>query len=446
MPPPTDDDEALTESTVAASEGAASAFVIDVIEGPTAGARLTLDGSGQRVLVGQSSVCDLRLADPRVSRRHIAAEAFSDHVRVTDLGSTNGTFLVGVGEVRVLDLMVRGGERLRIGDSVLAIERRRPDSPPPPTSRAPRFGRMVGQSATMRALYPLCDRLASSMVSVLIEGETGTGKEILAEAIHESGPRAKKPFIVFDCTAIAPTLIESELFGHERGAFTGAVSTRAGLFEQADGGTLLIDEIGELDASLQPKLLRALERSEFRRVGGQRPIKVDVRVLSATRRDLDREVQQGRFRDDLFHRLAVTRIELPPLRRRRGDVALLARTFADHLGAPAAGIPYEQMLRWEDHAWPGNVRELRNAVAQYLALGDLAPALTARPFAPLTSTFDPLFTLPIAAARQRLVDEFERAYVAHVLAEHGGDIERAAAASGLARRQFFRLKAKASGD
>src|SRR6185295_1871125 len=179
-------------------------------------------------------------------------------------------------------------------------------------------------------------------------------------------------FVVFDCTAVPPTLVESELFGHERGAFTGAIANRKGVFEQADGGTLLIDEIGDLEPHLQPKLLRALERSEVRRVGGTGWVKVDVRVLSATRRDLDKEVAAGRFRDDLYHRLAVTRIELPPLRKRRGDVALLARAFAARLGATLDAFGHETLARWEDYTWPGNVRELRNAVARRIALGELA--------------------------------------------------------------------------
>src|SRR4029079_7210902 len=175
--------------------------------------------------------------------------------------------------------------------------------------------------------------------------------------------------VVLDCTAVSPSLVESELFGHEKGAFTGAVSSRPGVFELASGGTLLIDEIGDLDLPLQAKLLRVIDRGELRRVGGQRSIRVNVRVLSATRRDLDRAVAASRFRDDLFHRLAVARIELPPLRERTGDIPLLARRFAQEMGAPEA-LTAEVLARFEDNAWPGNVRELRNAVARYIALGD----------------------------------------------------------------------------
>ncbi|MGH7270919.1 MAG: sigma 54-interacting transcriptional regulator, partial [Polyangiaceae bacterium] len=202
-----------------------------------------------------------------------------------------------------------------------------PEDPPPGQTMPNGFGRMLGRSAEMRRLYPLCARLAQSEVSVVIEGETGTGKEVLAEALHEASLRAAGPFVVFDCAAVAPSLLESALFGHERGAFTGALAQRIGIFEQAHGGTLFIDEIGELDALLQPKLLRAIERGEVQRVGSSRWEKVDVRILAATRRNLDREVHAGRFRDDLFFRLAVVRIELPPLRERHGDVAVLSAHF-----------------------------------------------------------------------------------------------------------------------
>ena len=237
------------------------------------------------------------------------------------------------------------------------------ETEPPSLSLSRGFGRVVGGSPDMRKLYPLCERIARSDVSVVIEGESGTGKEVLAEALHEASARAGAPFIVFDCTTVAANLVESELFGHERGAFTGAVSSRRGVFEQAQGGTLFLDEIGELELPLQAKLLRALERREVRRVGGDTWIKIDARILAATRRDLDREVQEGRFRDDLFFRLNVARIELPPLRRRTGDVQLLAEYFRKQLGGGDEPLPYEVVQRFERYDWPGNVRELRNAVA-----------------------------------------------------------------------------------
>jgi DNA-binding NtrC family response regulator len=409
------------------------------------GPSVVLDGTQpSRLLVGQSPACELRVADPALSRRHAALEAVGGRLRLTDLASKNGTFVNGVS---VLDALLAGGETVRMGGTTLRIERG--PAPRAALPEKPRYGRVVGWSREMRRLYPLCERLAASSVPVIIEGETGTGKEALAESLHEAGPRASAPFVVFDCTAVAPSLVESELFGHERGAFTGAVAMRRGVFEQAHGGTLLIDEIGDLDPILQPKLLRALERSEIRRVGGDRSIAVDVRVLAATRRDLDHEVQAGRFRDDLFHRLAVARIELPPLRERKGDVPLLAQHFAQQLGGDPRVLSADLLARWQDQAWPGNVRELRNAVARVLALGDLAEAEVSGP--PASKAAPPgadmiasvlAQRLPLAEARKRVVDELERRYLEQVLAENGGDVARAAEASGIGRRYFNMLRSK----
>jgi two-component system response regulator HydG len=426
-------------------------FEIRVVQGVDAGKALVLDRSlPSRVLVGTSPTCELRLTDREVSRRHASLEVAGRRLRLLDLDSTNGTF---VDRTAIVGAYLHGGELVRMGSTTLGVVRGSvPPSPPAPTITC--FGRMLGASLEMRRLYPLCERLAAASVPVIIEGETGTGKEVFAESLHERGPRASAPFVVFDCTAVAPNLVESELFGHERGAFTGAVGTRKGVFEQAHGGTLLIDEIGDLDLSLQPKLLRALERSEVRRIGGDRAFRVDVRILSATRRDLDREVQSGRFRDDLFHRLAVARIELPPLRNRSGDVALLANHFANVMSAGAVELPADLILRWGQHSWPGNVRELRNAVARHVALGDLASAPWGDPRdGEATSSGSDASgsdfvgrvlakELPLVAARQRVIDEFERRYIAHVLARHGGNVSRAAEASGVARRHFQRVRAR----
>ncbi len=300
-------------------------------------------------------------------------------------------------------------------------------------------------------LYPVLERLARSNVPVVIEGETGTGKEALAESLHEMGPRADRPFVVFDCTAVPPTLMEAELFGHERGAFTGASSARPGVFELADGGTLFIDEIGDLELSLQSKLLRAVERSEVKRLGSSKTTRVDVRILAATRRDLDREVAAGRFRDDLFHRLAVGRVELPPLRARRGDVALLARHFHASIGDSNETLPATLLQQWEDSPWPGNVRELRNTVARHVALGDLAASVPRKAAAaveggegPMDALVDNVLAsgLTLQDARDRVVQEFERRYVRAALERHGGNVTRAADASGVGRRYFQMLKAK----
>jgi DNA-binding NtrC family response regulator len=446
LPGELEDDGLSTVSQLRYSPSAVptTTFTIRVADGPDRGATMVLDGShASRLLVGQSPACDLRLSDPGVSRRHLAVETVEDKLRVLDLGSTNGTF---IGSTRIVEAYVEGGESLRMASTTLYIERadRAPSTALP---AATHFGRVVGWSREMRRLYPLCERLALASVPVIIEGETGTGKEVLAESLHEEGPRAQGPFVVFDCTAVPPNLVESELFGHERGAFTGAVAARKGLFEQAHGGTLLIDEIGDLELALQPKLLRALERGELRRVGGDRAIRVDVRVLAATRRDLDREVAAGRFRDDLFHRLAVTRIELPPLRARKGDIGPLVRHFVAQLGGDPRALPDALVARWEDYPWPGNVRELRNAVARQMALGELAESGSGPQESEHPPAGDFLAAvlaerLPIVTARQRVVDELERRYVEQVLAEHGGNVARAAAASGIGRRYFHMIRTR----
>ncbi len=322
------------------------------------------------------------------------------------------------------------------------------------------LGRVIGSSPALRKLYPLCARLAQSDLPVVIEGETGTGKELLAESLHELGPRSNKPFVVLDCTSIPSNLVESALFGHEKGAFTGATEARRGVFEEADGGTLLLDEIGDLEFDLQAKLLRALERSEIQRVGSTRRIKVNVRFMAATRRDLVDMVREGRFRDDLYFRLAVTRVELPPLRERCGDVARLAQTFWQRL-CPGSAIPAPLLGRLEAAQWPGNVRELQNTVARYVALGDLAWRRS--PVAPLrvessnehesVSTPQPepsrdVFQrilergLPLPEARKEIVREFERRYVERVLDEQGGSISKAAQASGVGDRYFRLIRAR----
>ncbi len=432
-------------------------FVLRVTSGPDLGSSFVVRGAEPPVLVGQSSTCVVRLRDRLVSRRHASLEVSGDVLRVVDLSSSNGTF---VDRVAIDGARLKGGETLRFGDTTLIVTRGAadPDASLPPEVR---FGRLFGASREMRRLYPLLQRLAASDVPVVIEGETGTGKEVLAESLHDESKRAGGPFVVFDCTAVPASLAEAEIFGHERGAFTGALAQRKGFFEQAHGGTLFIDEIGDLDLPLQPKLLRAVERGEIRRVGGDRWIHIDLRIVAATRRDLDREVQEGRFRDDLFHRLAVGRVALPPLRERRGDVAQLAQRFWKDLGGDARGVEGRLLARWEKMPWPGNVRELRNVVARTLALGDLPSAMTATSAsgAPAASTAPAadastgeLLTdfltqvvdsrVPLIHGRELVVDEYERRYVERVLDDHGGNVVHAARASGIARRHFQRIRAR----
>ena len=443
-----DDVETVARARPPSPTMRAPTFVVTVIEGPDVGRRLVIDGeAGTRVLVGQSPACALQLTDPQVSRRHAAFELEGARLRLLDLGSTNGTAANGLA---VTDVFLEGGgERIHLGETTLRVDRgeaRTNIELPSATS----FGRMTGASPEMRRLYPLCERLAKTSVPVIVEGETGTGKEVLAESLHARGPRANAPFIVFDCTAVPENLMESALFGHEKGAFTGATSVRRGVFERAHGGTLLIDEIGDLGLALQPKLLRAIERGEVQRVGGDRWIKVDVRVIAATRRDLDREIQEGRFRDDLFFRLAIARIELPPLRRRTGDVGVLTRKFWADLGGDPGAFPYALIAQFEKYAWPGNVRELHNAVMRHVALGEVS--IEDDPSNPgdvgeVAVAHDPVAEvlaerLPFPRARDRVLHAFERRYVEQVLGEHGGNVGKAAAASGIALRYFQMIRAR----
>lgn len=425
-------------------------FDLSVIEGPDRGSRLTIDATAPSPrLVGQSHVCDLRLADKHVSRRHVAFDVEKHRLRIQDLGSTNGTFVDGV---LIKDGYCHPGAIVRLGDTALRVDRAENGGIPslPPTTR---FAKLLGRSAAMRRLYPLCERLAAATVPVLLEGETGTGKEVMAESLHEAGPRASKPFVVFDCTTVPANLLEAELFGAERGAYTGASAQRKGVFELADGGTLFIDEIGDLDISMQPKLLRAIERREIRRIGGDRMIRVDVRVLSATRRNLDEEVKAGRFRDDLFHRLVVARIELPPLRARRADIPFLVRHFVEEMGGEQTAISQACMEAWQAEHWPGNVRELRNAVSARIALGDLARQFGARSEPEGAASLQPVVSgadlfkkvldagFELREARRQVVLEFERAYLARALASHG-TVAEAARAAGVEKRYFQLMRAR----
>jgi DNA-binding NtrC family response regulator len=442
-PSPPDDGQATVVSTGAPlPERSLRSFVLRVVGGPDAGKSLTVDPRQGRVLLGQSPACTLRLDDRAVSRRHAAIDPENGDFHLFDLGSTNGTFVNGL---RALDVVLTGGETIQIGSTVLRLEPG--EDVREPVSDRTRFGEFIGSSDEIQRLYPLIDRIAASEIPVVIEGETGTGKEVLAESLHEAGPRANGAFVVFDCTTVAANLMEAALFGHEKGAFTGALNATPGLFEQAHGGTLFIDEIGDLDIALQAKLLRAIERSEVRRIGGRGWTRVDVRVIAATRRDLDREVQTGRFRDDLFFRLAVARVELPPLRRRRKDIAILASYFWQQMGGSPSALTGDLLKRLEDYEWPGNVRELRNAVAQRIALGDLASPsrVVGAATAGGATSSDPLGDiiakdLPFPIARERAMELFEERYVQHVLAQNGGNVTRAAHAAGIGRRYFQRIR------
>jgi DNA-binding NtrC family response regulator len=295
----------------------------------------------------------------------------------------------------------------------------------------------------MRRLFQVLDKVAQSSADVLIEGENGTGKEVIAAELVRLGGRRQKPLIIVDCGAISPTLIESELFGHVRGAFTGALRDRAGAFEEADGGTVFLDEIGELPLDMQPKLLRALAQREIRRVGASRSTKVDIRVIAATNRRLEREVNSGRFREDLYYRLSVVTLRVPPLRERKEDIPLLVSHFLDKLGVqdPLKVFPHEALEELKRYDWPGNVRELKNHVERVIVLGEDMPLAAPADAAPRASDPGPGVDIerPFKEAKEAIVERFERGYLAALLEWADGNVSRAARKAGLDRMYLHRL-------
>ena len=404
---------------------------------------------GPRTVVNEGDVCrigthasnDLVLNDPAVSRFHcrLVLEETGWHVR--DAGSMNGTWLNGI-SIRDCDLT--GEVTLTLGSTVVRV---RPGEAGPKTlvPSMPAFGALVGVSRAMQKLFSVLEKVAASDINVFIEGESGTGKELVATEIVQRGARAEGPFVVVDCGAISPTLVESELFGHVRGAFTGADRDRVGAFEAADGGTVFLDEIGELPLAVQPKLLRALEAREIRRVGETRSRKVNVRVISATNRDLEREVNKGSFREDLYFRLAVVHVRTPSLRERVEDLPALVRVFLSNIGAPQEErlFPESVIAEMSKHPWPGNVRELRNYVERAVVLQNVT--LKARQRARLSGAppeGEVDIGVPFKIAKDALVDSFERSYIRALLDANAGNMTRAARAAGIDRMYLHRLVQK----
>jgi transcriptional regulator with GAF, ATPase, and Fis domain len=300
---------------------------------------------------------------------------------------------------------------------------------------------MIGRSIAMRRVFAILERVAPTDQTVLVEGETGTGKELAAEAVHDESRRSGGAFVVFDCGAISGSLIESELFGHVRGSFTGAVADRPGAFEAASGGTLFLDEVGELPLDLQPKLLRALEQRQIRRVGSNTPRQVDVRIVAATNRALALEVDRGRFREDLYYRLAVIPLRLPPLRERLGDIPLLIHHFEKQFqgrpgSRPAPPLPEALIDAWAARAWPGNVRELRNEVARAVSLGTDADLGQGAKIVARSAALGPDVDLSemLFAGRERIAEAYERAYIEAALRQTGGNVSRAAELAGVNRK------------
>ncbi len=438
-----DDDHTLATTPLHVRAGVVRGFSLVIALGEGAGHRAR--ASGERLSIGTHPSNDLVLADPFISRFHCELVADEERVRLRDVGSSNGTSLDGVA---VVDAWARDGQTIRIGHTALRLEAGLDDESPVATTERSELANLVGVSRRMRTVMAELEKAARTDATILLEGETGTGKGAAVEALHAVSPRARRPLVVVDCGAIPENLLESELFGHEKGSFTGAVGTRTGAFEEANGGTLFLDEIGELPLDLQPKLLRVLENRTIKRVGGSAIREVDVRIVAATNRDLRAEVNAGRFRADLFYRLAVVRVSMPSLRDRREDIPVLVDSIlaslratphaADALRAPA----FLDKLTHGD--WPGNVRQLRNHLERCLVFeSPLAPeahAIDAGERLGAGAAID--VTLPFAEARQIVLDDFERRYVEALLAAHDGKVADAARAAGVHRVHLYRVMRK----
>jgi transcriptional regulator with GAF, ATPase, and Fis domain len=396
--------------------------------------------------IGKASENDLQLDDETVSRVHFEIVRDAKGYLVRDMKSTNGTFLDGA---EVKEAYLRSGSVIRIGSSELKFtpfEERIEILP----SEKEVLGEMVGRSPAMREIFGLVERIAPTDATVLIEGETGTGKDMIARTLHQLSPRTGQPFIVVDCGAVAGTLIESELFGHEKGSFTGAVTARQGAFEQASGGTVFLDELGELSLDLQPKLLRVLEQRELRRVGGSKTIKVDIRVVAATRKDLRSEVEKGKFREDLYFRLNVVPITAPPLRERREDIPLLIDTMLAKLGPVGAALSEQTRAALMGHDWPGNVRELRNVIERALALGT-DPGMLVAPLGPTDSSargaqlrdgIEFEAGMSFRDTKEKWNELFERRYLSWLIKRAEGNISKAARDADMDRKYLHKLLRK----
>ena len=439
-----------------------------VLTGPRCGEALPIEAA--RLTIGRDASSDLSIGDRLLSRRHCSVERAEGRFTIRDLGSSNGTYVNGI-PVRERPLV--HGDRIRAGDSVLlflhADEAAAPPAAQPPaddrTARIPvdarpraedrgsavivaevLAGRMtfqaheiVGTSAPMRLVYDRIRKVAPAECTVLVRGEPGTGKELAARAIHENSPRARRPFVAVNCAALTEPLLESELFGHEKGAFTGAVALKKGKLEIADGGTIFLDEVGELAPALQAKLLRALQHHEFERVGGTRTIKVNVRVVAATNADLEAAVAAGRFRQDLWYRLNVVVLPLPPLRDRRADIPRLAAHFAAKHGAGRdVEISPEALDVLCAYDWPGNVRELENAIQRAVVLGgedrivpdDLPEPVLESAMAARSPSDAPYHQHVLEAKRRLILDAIERS---------GGNCSAAARLLGINPTYLHRL-------
>jgi len=411
------------------------AATLEVRSGPDAGVRARIESP--RFLVGTGESADLVLHDPTVSREHLTLILDHDGLVLKDGASRNGTH---IGGARIREIILTGDAVLTLGKTVIAVQLDSGLSDIAVTARLS-FGGAYGASTPMRHIFAMLERAAATEVTVLLEGESGVGKEVLARALHDESSRREGPFVAVDCGAIPAGLIESELFGHTKGAFTGAGQDRTGLFGQADGGTIFLDEIGELPLEMQPRLLRVLEMREVRPVGAHETRKVDVRIVAATNRNLAEMCAEGTFRKDLFYRLSVARVVVPPLRDRVEDIETLATTFMRRaLASEAAEVAPEIMSMLRSHRWPGNVRELKNVIDRHALMGvrDRKSLFDGEAPAGANVAHD-LWSMPFHDARRTLLDDFERTYLTRALAASGGVVIRAAERAGIPRPTFYRM-------
>jgi DNA-binding NtrC family response regulator len=412
-----------------------------IVKGPDRGETIAI--AELAMTVGSGPGNDILLSDPTISRKHLVIEPRTEGVIARDLGSTNGSFVQGA---RFQELTLGFGTEVTIGQTVLKYVPSEEALELLPADEET-YGSLAGRDPKLRKLFRLLADVASSDATVLIEGETGTGKELFAEEIHRHSARRAGPFIVFDCGAVPKELIESALFGHLRGAFTGAVTDRPGAFEEADGGTLFLDEIGELAPEVQPALLRALDKRAVRPVGGTNYTQVSVRVVAATNRNLRAEIAAKRFREDLYYRLAVVRMHVPPLRERPDDIPLLVEHFSRQFsGGRKLDVSKEALERLRHHDWPGNVRELRNVIER-------ACALTHGDVLEIDEAFDEKVAsgavagavnidLPFKEAKAQIIDNFEREYIRAQLKRHEGNLSAAARSAEVDRKHFRELLRK----
>ncbi|XXT24128.1 sigma 54-interacting transcriptional regulator [Sorangium sp. So ce429] len=436
-------DGVTTELLVRSNEVVFDRFRVEVTEGPDLGASFVADSPA--LGIGTSPSNQLVLTDRAVSRYHCEITVTPQGYLLRDLDSTNGTTLSGV---RVQAAYPQSGATINVGATTLRFEVLS-DTLHEPLAEERRAGLILGQSTEMRRIFAVLPKIAASNTTVLLEGETGTGKGLLAELIHQQSPRASMPLVVIDCGAIPPTLIEAELFGYEKGAFTDAHQARAGAFEAARGGTVLLDEIGELRLDLQPKLLRVLEERRLSRIGSILPVRLDVRIIAATNRDLRQEVNRGSFRSDLFYRLNAVRLHVAPLRERPEDIPLLATHFY-HQFTDGGEPPAELTAALLRHHWPGNTRELRGAVERAVLLGESSlwreDPRGARPADPGDDRDDGEgglgpgdASLPFREGKERVVTRWERAYLRTLIRASEGNLSRAARAARMDRNYLREL-------